>query len=146
MATLALAVQSAFDWSPYYRHINQIYHLYHNTIKCGPLVGSHARFLEAPESYNSSSRQPSGHRRFGQHTSAANRIIFGMDAASDRRGSGARGNRAPWSRQGIQFLHEDLSKNPAAILVIAFVADFSERFITGAIERISEHSSKTKLS
>jgi hypothetical protein len=46
----------------------------------------------------------------------------------------------------FKFLHEDLFKNPAAILVIAFVAGFSERFITGAIERISEQSSKTKSS
>jgi hypothetical protein len=71
---------------------------------------------------------------------------FWLDAASDRRSSGARGNRAPWSRQEFKFLHEDLFKNPAAILVIAFVAGFSERFITGAIERISEQSSKTKSS
>ena len=44
----------------------------------------------------------------------------------------------------FKFLDENLFKNPAAILVIAFVAGFSERFITGAIERISEQSSKTK--
>jgi 8-oxo-dGTP pyrophosphatase MutT (NUDIX family) len=46
----------------------------------------------------------------------------------------------------FKFLDENLFKNPAAILVIAFVAGFSERFITGAIERISEQSSKTKSS
>jgi hypothetical protein len=46
--------------------------------------------------------------------------------------------------QKFGFFSGDLIKNPAAILVIAFVAGFSERFSTGAIERISDHSSKTK--
>jgi hypothetical protein len=52
--------------------------------------------------------------------------------------------------QELKFLQDDVLKgvlgNPAAILVIAFVAGFSERFITGAIDRISEQSSKTKSS
>ena len=42
----------------------------------------------------------------------------------------------------FKFFHEDLFKNPAAILVIAFVAGFSERFITGAIERIRSSQAK----
>jgi hypothetical protein len=62
VATMALPEQSAFDRCPYYCHINHIYRIYRNARKCGPLVGSHARFLEAPESYSSSSRQALTHR------------------------------------------------------------------------------------
>ena len=61
VAALALPVQSAFDWCPYYCHINHIYHIFNNTRKGGLLVGSHARFLEAPESSSSSSRQALTH-------------------------------------------------------------------------------------
>jgi hypothetical protein len=63
VATLALPEQSACDWCPYYCHINHIYHIYNNTRKCGPFVGSHARFLEAPEFSSSSSRQALTHPR-----------------------------------------------------------------------------------
>lgn len=41
----------------------------------------------------------------------------------------------------IKIFSDDLlNKHPAAIFAVAFIAGFSERFITGAIERISEPS------
>ena len=42
----------------------------------------------------------------------------------------------------LHVFNDKFSANPAAILVIAFVAGFSERFISQAIEKVSDQSDK----
>ena len=42
----------------------------------------------------------------------------------------------------LHVFNSSLATNPAAIMVIAFAAGFSERFISQAIEKVSEQSDK----